>query len=235
MELKKHKWTKKDGKEFQNFLIERKRPEKVDWTRKIINTKMPLLAIPTPELKKIANEISKGDFTSFLDLNLHEFYENYAINGFLLTYLTDFNEIRTRLIPYTQQIDNWALCDLLKFKVTKSNIKDYFDLSLELLGSMHTFSRRMAIILWFEMIKNEEYLDKILQTIPKLKNETEYYVNMALAWFVAECFIKERDKGVKLFTSKALNQFVTNKAICKCRDSFRVTKEDKEMLKSFRI
>lgn len=235
MELKNIRWNKQSAQEFQTYLKSLERKEKVDWTRRIINTKMPLLAIPTPELRKMANEISKGDFVSFLDLQLNEFYENYAINGFLLTHLTDMPELGTRLKAYTEKVDNWALCDILKFKVTNKTVDKFYALSLELLNSTFTFSRRMGIILWFEMIKFQTDLDKIFDIIPTLKGEQEYYVNMALAWFIAECFIKARDKTLDLLSSKVLNQFVTNKAISKCRDSFRVSKIDKEMLLTLRI
>ena len=68
-----------------------------------------------------------------------------------------------------------------------------------------------------------------------LGEETHYYVNMANAWLVAECFTKQRDKTLNLIKNKTLNKFVQNKAISKCRDSFRVSPEDKELLKTFRI
>ena len=77
--------------------------------------------------------------------------------------------------------------------------------------------------------------DDIIGTIKTLKGEQEYYVNMAVAWLVAECFTKHRNKTLPLFVGGDLNKFVNNKAISKCHDSYRVTDADKEMLKVYRI
>ena len=64
---------------------------------------------------------------------------------------------------------------------------------------------------------------------------TAYYVNMALAWLISFAFMKFKEKTYELLNKKALSKFVQNKAICKCRDSFRVDKTDKENLIKFRI
>ena len=65
-------------------------------------------------------------------------------------------------------------------------------------------------------------------------NEEEYYVNMCIAWFVAECFIKRRETTLKFLKTNKLNKFTINKAISKCRDSYRVSAEDKQMLLAFK-
>ncbi len=52
MELIKSIWTDKDKQEFLEFLTSLKNPQKMPFTSNIINTKLPVLAIPIPELKK---------------------------------------------------------------------------------------------------------------------------------------------------------------------------------------
>ena len=80
---------------------------------------------------------------------------------------------------------------------------------------------------------DEKYLDKILKMCEKIKNDA-YYVKMAVAWLLSYCFIKFRDKTLKYFKNNSLDKFMHNKAISKCRDSFQVSSEDKEMLKDLR-
>ena len=70
--------------------------------------------------------------------------------------------------------------------------------------------------------------------IDYFESEKEYYVNMCIAWFIAECFTKKRDKTLNFLQSNKLNAFTINKAIQKCRDSFRVSETDKEMLLRFK-
>ena len=69
----------------------------------------------------------------------------------------------------------------------------------------------------------------------ELKSETEYYVNMAVAWLVAECFTKQREQTLIFLHTHSLNNFTINKAIQKCRDSFRVSQEDKQMLLKYKV
>ena len=53
---------------------------------------------------------------------------------------------------------------------------------------------------------------------------------MAIAWLVCELMIYNRDKTLKYLEHNKLNKFTINKAISKCRDSYRVSKEDKEFI-----
>ena len=57
---------------------------------------------------------------------------------------------------------------------------------------------------------------------------------MMIAWLVCELMIKRRDETLKYLEHNNLNKFTVNKMISKCRDSFRVSDEDKEMLKIYR-
>ena len=58
---------------------------------------------------------------------------------------------------------------------------------------------------------------------------------MAISWLLAECFVKFRTKILDLLKSKKLSPFVQNKTISKIRESLKVSKEDKELVKSLKI
>ena len=234
MNLNKEIWTEEDGKKFQKYLKSLARLEKIDWTRNILNTKMPLLAITSPEIKRIAKEISKGNFISFLDLWLWDYYDNTAINGTLISKIKDFNVYKKYLLKYASLADCWASCDVLTFNVNEKNREDFFNLAIFLTQSEKPFARRIGINIFFKFIENDDYLIKIFEILKKFKNEKEYYVNMCIAWFVAECFVKNRNLTLEFLKKNILNDFTVNKAVQKCRDSFRVSSEDKEMLISFK-
>ena len=231
--FEKQSWTKKDIEQFYNFLEGIKNQKKVEWTRKIINTNMPLLAIKTPVIKDIAKQISKGNFISFLQQRPFKYYDSLAICGLLIPKINDFDTMVNHLLEFSKIIDNWANCDLLKFNIN-SNEEKYFLLSKKLLSSKMTFERRIGVIILFEFIKKEDYLEKIFNCLNQLFDEKEYYVNMACAWLVCELFIKQRDKTLNFLKTNTLNYFVLNKAILKCRDSYRVSEQDKYMLLNFK-
>lgn len=234
MELTKEVWTKTDGEEFQKFLIGYGRPEKVEWTKNIINTQMPVLAVLSPNIKDITKKIAKGNFVSFLDLWLWDYFENTSINGGLIVKIKDFDTMKSFLLPYCERADNWATCDLLSFGINDDNEKQFWDLSLELIGSAKPFVRRIGIDIWFKYIVRRNYLPKIFELINGMNEETEYYVNMVVAWLIAECFTKNREATLEFYKTNNLNTFTVNKSISKCRDSFRISKDDKELLLQFK-
>ena len=123
---------------------------------------------------------------------------------------------------------------MLKFNVNKNNENQFYSIVEKYLKSKLTFQRRIALIILFKFI-NDKNIDKVLQIINSLHDEKEYYVNMANAWLLCECFIKQKEKTYKLLNNHNLNKFTINKAISKCRDSFRVHKEDKDNLVKYRI
>ena len=231
--LIKQVWKDTDILGFDNYLLSLKNEDKVVWTTKIINTKKPLLAIKTEVLKNIAKEIAKGNFLSFLDLNLNSYYENDVINGNLICKIKDFNKQVEYLDKYVLGIDNWASCDLLSFKI-KGREEEYFALAKKYLKSEKSFVRRVGFKIFFEFLNNGYYVDKILEILNEFYLEEEYYVNMIISWLVCELFIKQKEKTIKFLKTNKLNPFQINKAISKCRDSFRVSKTDKEWLLNFR-
>ncbi len=232
MKLVKEKWLKKDIEEYNKYLKSIKNEDKIEWTRNIVNTKMDVLAIKTNVLRDIAKEIMKGDYISFLEQNNHLYYESLVISGIIISNIKDFNLLKKYLYKYSLLIDSWASCDILSFK-TKNKEEDYYNLALEYINYPLEFQKRLGISMLFPLV-NDIYIDRILSIIDSFTEASYYYVDMILAWLLCDSFIKERDKTLQFFKKNNANSFVINKAISKCHDSYRVTKEDKEMLKKYK-
>lgn len=234
MELKKDNWSKQDIAEFQRYLESFRVEEKVAWTTNILKTGMPVLAISSPQLKAFAREIAKGNSKSFLDHMPWDYHENTAINGALICKLTDWAALVHYLDIYSGKVDNWASCDLLSFDIRGKEDK-FLKLSQKYIQSPKPFVRRIGIVILFHFVGDKSYLPYIFNTLDCFTEETEYYVNMINAWLVCECFTKFRSKTLDYLCRHKLNSFTINKAIQKCRDSFRVSPEDKEMLLRFKV
>lgn len=243
MLLNKEFWTKADGEAFQKYLLTfSKGEEKGAWEKRIVNTALPAIAVPCNETDRIVREVAKGNFLSFLNLNLREYHTNVLINGKLIGKIKDFEEMKRRLIAFDVLADNWAATDCIKFKITGKNKQKFFDLALELLNdTAHTFVRRQGLIILLKLTAFPECIQDILRAADSLESETEYYVNMANAWLICECFARAREQtfaylqcGVNGNGAPHLNAFTINKAIAKCRDSFRVSAEDKQALLRFK-
>ena len=58
---------------------------------------------------------------------------------------------------------------------------------------------------------------------------------MAISWFYSFALIKQYDTTIKYFEKQKLNKRIHNKSIQKATESYRISKEEKEYLKTLKI
>ena len=135
-----------------------------------------------------------------------------------------------RLLPaFLAKCDSWAHTDSLKFRITKANESKWFDYAKSLICANGTFERRCGILIFFKFLQTDRLQD-VFAVLASLREEKEYYVNMAISWLMCEAFVKRREETLAFLASDSLSPWTQNKAISKCRDSFRVSPADKELL-----
>lgn len=235
-DLNKTHWDNSDKKPFLSYLTSlSKGKEKAEWEKRIVNTNLPCLAVPCQKVNEIVKQIAKGNFVEFINLWITDYFTCTTILGGLIPKVKDLPLQKKYLIRLGESADSWATTDAVKIKPTAQTAPYYLALAKELLTCPKPFSRRLALILLLKLTNFPEFNKEILLVSASLKAETEYYVNMANAWLVAECFIKSRNDTLPYLQQKRFNKFTQNKAIQKCRDSFRVTAEDKALLNTFKI
>ena len=120
----------------------------------------------------------------------------------------------------------------MTFKI-KGKEKEYLELAKQYIKHENPFFRRIGVRILFNYTSKED-LSEIFEIINSLYEEEEYYVNMAVAWLICELVIKNRNQTFEYLKHHHLNKFTINKAISKCRDSYRVSDKDKEELVKYR-
>lgn len=222
-------------REYINYLISIGEEEYKKFNSRIIFTKYEMLGIRLPKLRKIAKDISKKDYKSFLKISGNTYYEEVMIYLLVVASLKSTSELMLYFDKALCLIDNWALCDSFcsSLKIVEKN-KDYFLKIIDkLLKSKETYNIRVGFVLFLNFYVSEEYLDLIFNYLNNIKS-TEYYINMAKAWLLCEVFIKYQDSGLKYLENNNLDSFTINKAISKIRDSYRVSKEIKDKILIYR-
>lgn len=225
-------WTDDDIASYQDYMISLKGDDyNCEWERRIVNTKLLCLARTSTKAREVANKIAKGNYLSFIEKFPFKTHADTIVLAFLICKIKDFAVFKEHLTKFAKNIDNWASCDALRFKNRPK--EKLWEVSQDFIKSDKPFVRRIGVNILFEFVDSEG-VEKIFETLNKLKDETEYYVNMSGAWLLCECFIKQREATISYFKSNTTNNFIINKAISKCRDSFRVTSEDKKLLLDFK-
>lgn len=195
------------------------------------------LGIKVPELKKIAKQFALSNWQEFFCEEENFCPEVIILKGLCIGYAKiDIDTFLTYLHKFFDMVESWTEtdCTAPSFKIIIKNREKVWQEILPYIFCEGEYKTRLAIIILLDYFLLDEWIDKVLDILPKIK-QGDYYVDMALAWILSVCFVKFRDKTLKLFEQKCFSKFVHNKAIQKCRESFRVLNDDKELLKTYKI
>ena len=83
---------------------------------------------------------------------------------------------------------------------------------------------------WF---LDEDFQPEYLEMPAAVRSE-EYYVNMMTAWFFATALARQWDAAISYLEQNRLDPWTHNKTIQKARESYRITPEQKEYLKTLK-
>ena len=193
-----------------------------------------IIGIRIPVLRDYAKKI-KGqvDISSISN----DYYEEVMLKGMLigLEKKLDFEKI-SNFIPL---INNWAVCDTFcaGLKQIKNNKEKMWDFIQNYINSKKEFEVRFAVVTILDFYIDEQYIDRVLKLLKTVKHEG-YYAKMAVAWAYSFCFIKFFEKTKNEFESfdkNNIDKFIYNKSIQKSIESYRLTNEQKNILKSMKI
>lgn len=236
MELKKDNWTNKDYQQFLKYLETKQDINYKKFHSAIIKKEINLIGIKTPILRNIAKEIFKGNYESFLKLVTHTYYEETIIYGFIIANIKKLdNSLINYINIYKTKINNWATCDLFcsSLKIVTKNKEFFYNYIKENIKSKEEYIQRMCFVLLLNYYIEPKYLEDIFLYCDKYCKNT-YYVNMAIAWLLSCCYIKYKEITLNYLKKTQLDTFTYNKTISKIIDSYRVSKEEKEILRKMK-
>jgi len=81
---------------------------------------------------------------------------------------------------------------------------------------------------------DEDFQEEYLELVAGIRSE-EYYVNMMIAWYFATALAKQYEKTIPYLRDKKLDIWTHNKTIQKACESYRITREQKEYLRTLKI
>lgn len=203
------------------------------FNEKLIKTKYEIIGVRIPILSKIAKEILKDNYLEFLDNVNDNYFEEVLLEGLVITGIKDSEIFNKYFSEYIYKIDNWCICDTICNRIKINNKDKYFNDVIKLLSSSEEFIIRVGLILILYNYIDSKYLDKIFNSIDKIKCH-KYYVDMGIAWLLCECFIKCNKDTISYLNKNKLNDFTISKTISKIKESYRVDKELKDKINIYK-
>lgn len=188
-----------------------------------------------PALRELAKAVEKReDYPAFLSTLPHSYYDEDILHSILLSRIKDVPlciEQMERFLPY---IDNWAVCDTLRPKCfAKADDTILLPKLREWAASDHVYTCRAGLNQLMSFYLDARFQPEFLE-IPAAVQGEDYYIRMMVAWYYATALAKQWDATIPYLTEHRLPVWTHNKTIQKARESFRITPEQKEYLKTLR-
>ena len=194
-----------------------------------------IIGVRTPELKKYAKQLAAdGKADEFLSDLPHKYFEENQLHSFIISGIKDYEKCMDELGRFLPYVDNWATCDQLSPKALKKHKAELLDRIKTWIKSDKTYIIRFSIKMLMDHFLDEDYKTEYPKMVAKVRSD-EYYVNMMSAWYFATALAKQYDTAVTFIEQKKLDKWTHNKAIRKSVESYRISPEKKEYLRSLKI
>ena len=187
----------------------------------------------------------------------HKYYEENMVHFFLISMIKDFDECVTAVERFLPFIDCWPVCDQSSPKAFKKNHEKLLPLIKKWIASEHVYTARFGMRMLMNEFLGDDFKSEYLELVaaksttarsavaksavpaaernaPPPADSDDYYLKMMVAWYFATALAKQYDASLPYIESRRLEPWTHNKAIQKALESFRVSDEHKEYLKSLR-
>ncbi len=170
----------------------------------------------------------------FLKVLPHQYYEENNLHGLLIEQIRDYDKCLGELECFLPHIDNWATCDLLTLHMMKKHRDIFIREVYRWMESDQPYTIRFGISMLMRHYLDEGFKPEYPEKVAAIRSE-EYYVNMMRAWYFATALAKQYEKILPFLEEQRMDIWTHNKTIQKSIESYRITQEQKDHLRTLRI
>ena len=193
-----------------------------------------ILGVRTPDMRKIAREVSGTPYRDeFLSQLPHRYYEENLVHFFLIAGIKDFDACVRAVDSFLPYVDCWPVSDQATPGVFRKNHEKLLPHIRKWITSDHVYTARFGLRMLMNEFLGEDFSPEYLEWAAAVKGQ-DYYIKMMVAWYFATALAKQYDDSVVYIEERRLEPWTHKKAIQKAIESFRVSDEHKEYLKTFR-
>lgn len=217
-------------------LLEVKDSEYKEFQAKLVPNIDPetIIGVRTPDMRAVAKEVFNSDEKeAFLQELPHKYYEENLVHFFILALIKDFDECVSKVEEFLPFVDCWPVSDQATPKSFKKNHEKLLPYIKKWIASDHVYTARFGIRMLMNEFLGEDFKEEYLELVASKKGE-DYYLKMMVAWYFATALAKRYDESVVYIEQHRLDDWVHKKAIQKAIESYRVSDDHKDYLRSLR-
>ncbi|OXM83425.1 DNA alkylation repair protein [Paenibacillus rigui] len=195
-----------------------------------------IIGVRLPELRRMAKQIARGDWRTYLEEAEADYFEEVMLQGMVIGYAkADADELLQYIAAFVPKINNWSVCDSFcsGLKFTKTDKQKVWSFIQPYLNATDEYAIRFGVVMLLNYYIEEEYIDAVFERFNQIKHEG-YYVKMAVAWAISICFVKLPSPTRAYLTHNVLDDVTYNKALQKITESNRVDQRTKTWIRSLK-
>ena len=193
-----------------------------------------VLGLYSADIKALAKKYAdNGLIDGFLDNLPHRYLEQNTLHGLIVCGIKDYDKCVERLDAFLPYVDNWATCDSMRPKVFLKNRERAKADVLRWIKTDLPYTARFGAEMAMTYYLGDDFDLSLAEAVKNIDID-HYYVKMMVAWYFATALFKNRDYAMGVLFSGALEKQTHNMAIKKAVESFRVSDEDKNLLKTLK-
>lgn len=225
-----------NSKELHERLLQLSTTGGVEYVNRVTPGSKTSLGVRVPELRKIAKEIAKGDYGTFLREAREDYWEYEMLKAFVIGYIkTDVETVLFYATEFIPKIHDWSVNDAFcqTFFIARKNKARVYEWLMGYVHSDKEYEQRVVAVILMSHFLDEEYIDRVLVNMNELTHPG-YYTKMGVAWAVATAYAKFPEKTHAFMLDNKLDDWTYNKSIQKMIESYRVSDADKEILRKMK-
>lgn len=206
------------------------------FTSSLIPGSKPILGVRIPDIRALAKQIAKADFRGYLAKALDDTYEEICLQGFVIGYAKmDIEESLSYVEKFIPKISDWSVNDTFcaTYKLAQKHRERVWEFLMQYKDSENEFEQRVVAVMLMDHFMTEDYIEKNFEVWDSLKHEG-YYCKMGVAWAIATAYAKFPEQTHAFLQNNHLDDFTYNKAIQKMLESYRVSDEAKQILRTMK-
>lgn len=202
------------------------------FSAKLIPTVEPdrFIGVRSPQLRAIAKEL-KNNASEFLSALPHRYHEENMLHAYLLCVGNDYATVVEQTERFLPFVDNWAVCDSLAPRAFARHKAELMPRIEKWMSAEHEYTVRFGIGTLMRHYLDADFRPEYLRRVAEI-HRNEYYIKMMQAWYFATALAKQWDATLPMLDS--LEPWVRAKSIQKAIESFRVSPDHKDLLRTLR-
>ncbi|SHM19611.1 DNA alkylation repair enzyme [Fibrobacter sp. UWR3] len=223
--------------------------------------KKTIIGVRVPTMRKIAKEFAAAgsaaaktvpaDVARFLDKLPHKYFEENQVHLLVVERIKDTDECLRRIEQFLPYIDNWAVCDGKSPKALLRDEARFLARIKAWLKSREPYTVRFGVNMLMNFFLDERFDKKHLEMVAaidenlfddsdtgaaggKVRATDRYYVQMVIAWYFATALAKQWNATFPYIKNRRLSPWIHAKTIQKACESYRITDEQKKILRALK-